>query len=306
VLRRTKWIHVASTDVNVGALAHQALWARLNAVWHYLTLAVHENSNDPEYVHNLRVGTRRAKAAVHAFSDWLPARRARRTLRELKRLRRAAADARDYDVLLARLTPWAAEKNDPACTELVSRVHAARRDVQPDLEHAHRRCIRREFEHSTAQLLEKLRWRGSPISDEPDMRSVAQRQLRTAADKFFAAAKRDLSDIKRLHEMRLLGKRMRYAMELYASAFDGSFRDELYPMVEQVQEYLGAVNDHATALSHFERWLDEWDDPHLAAPLAEWVALEQAALRKSRRRFDAWWTQERMRDLRQRFRKALA
>ncbi|HUY35762.1 MAG TPA: CHAD domain-containing protein [Pirellulales bacterium] len=306
MLRRSKWIHVASTDVRVGDLAHQALWARLNAVWHYLTLAVHESSDDPEYVHNLRVGTRRAKAALHAFRDWLPARRAPRLKRQLRRIRRAAAGARDYDVLLERLAPWAAARNHPARAALLARVRAQRRELQPELEQIHRRCQRREFERQVDQLLTRLRWRGpGRKSEEPDLPSVAHRQLQAAVDEFFTAARGDLSDVKRLHALRLLGKHLRYAMELFTSAFDASFRDELYPLVEQAQEYLGAINDHATALSHFERWIDDWDDPLLAAPLAEWVAVERAALRKSRRRFDSWWTQERVRDLRQRFRKAL-
>jgi CHAD domain-containing protein len=307
VLRRSKWIHVASTEVRVGDLAHQALWARLNAVWHYLTLAVHESSDDPEYVHNLRVGTRRAKAALHAFRDWLPSRRARRLKCELRRVRRAAADVRDYDVLLERLVPWAAADNHPARAALVARVRAARREVQPELEQVHRRCQRREFERQVDTLLTRLRWRGPGGKGEvPDLPSVARLQLQTAVDKFFATAKGDLSEVKQLHLLRLRGKHLRYAMELFTSAFDASFRDELYPRVAQVQDYLGAINDHATALAHFERWLDQWDDPVLSDPLAEWVAVEQAALRKSRRRFDSWWTQERMRDLRQSFRKVLS
>jgi len=308
VLRRSKWIHVASTDVRVGDLAHQALWARLNAVWHYLTLAVHESSDDPEYVHNLRVGTRRAKAALHAFREWLPPRRARRLKRQLRRIRRAAADVRDFDVLLERLGPWAAAECHPARVALVARVRAARRDAQPELDQAHRHCQRRGFEPQMDKLLAKLRWRGvGHENEELDLPSVARRQLRTAVDKFFAAAKGNLSEVEQLHALRLRGKHLRYAMELFTSAFDASFREELYPRVEQVQEYLGAINDHATALAHFERWLDEWDDdPSLAAPLAEWVAIEQAGLRKSRRRFDSWWTQDRLNDLRQSFRKVLS
>jgi CHAD domain-containing protein len=293
--------------VRVGDLAHQALWARLNAVWHYLTLAVHESNDDPEYVHNLRVGTRRAQAAVRAFRDWLPPRRARKLRRDLRRIRSAAAEARELDVLLQRLTPWAAAKGDDASAALVARVRAERRAVQPKLERIHRRCQRRGFERQTARLLDKLRWRGGRRrGDEPELRLAALRQLRSAAARFFDAARGNLEDINRLHCVRLRGKHLRYAMELFTSAFEASFRDELYPLVAQVQEYLGTINDHAAALAHFDRWLDEWDDTTLAAPLAEWVAVEQTALRKARRRFDTWWTSERLRDLRQRFRKALA
>ena len=59
----------------------------------------------------------------------------------------------------------------------------------------------------------------------------------------------DLSDVANLHQMRISGKRVRYAMELLAGAFDDSFRTELYPIYAEVQELLGTINDHATAIT---------------------------------------------------------
>ena len=45
--------------------------------------------------------------------------------------------------------------------------------------------------------------------------------------------------------MRILGKRLRYAMEMFADCFGPAFREELYPAVEQMQEILGRANEQS-------------------------------------------------------------
>src|SRR5262249_4315666 len=56
-----------------------------------------------EYVHQLRVGTRRADAALRIFTACLPGEVYRKSRRRLRELRRAAGAARDWDVFLADL-----------------------------------------------------------------------------------------------------------------------------------------------------------------------------------------------------------
>src|SRR5262245_29019767 len=50
-----------------------------------------------------------------------------------------------------------------------------------------------------------------------------------------------------LHQVRILGKRLRYAMEVFADCFALAFREKLYPLVEQMQEVLGNANDSHVA-----------------------------------------------------------
>src|SRR5437764_634336 len=61
------------------------------------------------------------------------------------------------------------------------------------------------------------------------------------------AAAQDLDDYARLHQVRIAGKRLRYAMEVFAPCFDASFREGLYPRVEEMQEILGRANDSHVA-----------------------------------------------------------
>jgi CHAD domain-containing protein len=95
-----KWILHVEPDDRTSDVVARTLASRLVAVQHYLPLAAEKAEEDAEYVHELRVWTRRAAAALNLYAHFLPLRRLRRAKRQLKRLRRAAKDARDYDVLI--------------------------------------------------------------------------------------------------------------------------------------------------------------------------------------------------------------
>ena len=48
--------------------------------------------------------------------------------------------------------------------------------------------------------------------------------------------------------MRIIGKRLRYSIELFADCFSGLLRERIYPMIEEAQEILGAVTDSHLAV----------------------------------------------------------
>src|SRR5262245_53297140 len=101
-----KWIEGLEPGMAVADATRRVLAERFEIVCRYLPLAMHQPDADSEHVHRLRVGTRRAGAALRIFRAWLPDRARRRARRALRDLRRAAGDARDWDVfLLGLLTP---------------------------------------------------------------------------------------------------------------------------------------------------------------------------------------------------------
>ena len=94
--------------------------------------------------------------------------------------------------------------------------------------------------------------------------------------KFFEASEADFGDYALLHAFRIEGKHLRYAMEIFAAAFEPSFRDQLYPLIADLQDRLGKINDHATASERFTSWLSESDvDDALRSTLETLVAEEQ-------------------------------
>jgi CHAD domain-containing protein len=64
-----KWIEGLSPDMEVPHAARAVIVARFQVVRHCLPLAVEKSLEDTEYVHQLRVSTRRAAAALRVFAD---------------------------------------------------------------------------------------------------------------------------------------------------------------------------------------------------------------------------------------------
>ena len=118
---------------------------------------------------------------------------------------------------------------------------------------------------------------------------------------FFSAGEADLDNTLALHEFRIAGKELRYAMEVFAAAFDASFRKDLYPIVEELQNKLGAVNDHATHRDQYLAWLDDTTDESQRLLLSKLIGAETAALQTSMRDFRQWWTADRAADFKTRF-----
>lgn len=101
-----KWLDGVHHDTPCVVAARRALGRRLKAVERLLPLADRHGAGHPEYVHQLRVATRRAAAALRVFREFCPETSRRRLSRALRVVRRAAAAARQNDVQVARLRDY--------------------------------------------------------------------------------------------------------------------------------------------------------------------------------------------------------
>jgi len=298
--RKSKWIEVESLDEPATNVARRALEVRLQTVWNWMPLAAAGSAGEIENVHQLRVATRRATAALHLFEAWLPPKRSRWFRKQLKKTRKAAGEARDLDVLARRLPELCRTEDGLDPSPLLKRVGDARKAAQPAIRAIYRKLKNRGFRARLRKLLLKTHWR---IADCPcpTFPEVARAGLQPLAATFFIASEADLENTLALHEFRIAAKLLRYAMEVFASAFGPAFRKELYPLVEELQEKLGAINDHATFQDRYLAWLDETEDADQRQALGKLIALETAELQNCTRSFQQWWTHERAADLKARF-----
>lgn len=306
-LPKGKWIEGTSADVPYGDAARAALRARLELVWFYLKPAAKEADEDIEYVHQLRVATRRAMATLEMFDDLLPRRRGRWMRKQLRRVRRAAGTARDCDVMLER---FGADPDSPtaqALEPLLDRLRQQRVEAQAPIEDIYARLKQHDYPTRVQKLLKRVRLRESGENGAPHrFGDVARCKLRPAVEAFFAAASADLNDVSLLHQLRIEGKHLRYSMEILAGAFPPSFRGELYPQIEELQSHLGEINDHATASRWFQEWTAQSDDVDLRTSLANLTAQEESALAEGRDGFLSLWTHKRAIELQTAFDQLLA
>lgn len=92
--------------------------------------------SDPDRVHDMRVATRRLRAALEFFEPCLPAKRRRKTAKRVKKLADALGQRRDCDVaieLLQSIEPEVAESDRPALESLLRRLRKEQRQANDDL-----------------------------------------------------------------------------------------------------------------------------------------------------------------------------
>jgi len=303
---KSKWLKGAEPNDRLEDVARQAIASRLDLVWDYLQLAADEWHESSENVHQLRVWSRRGLAAIAAFEDLLPARRAGWMRKQLKRARRAAGAARDLDVLAARLGARAEKPGGTPFAKLKTAAESERNDAQQPIVEMHERLVRKDFCRRQQAIVKRVRLRApDEKSQQPTYASAAPAALQPLVDEFLTALKEPARDYAVLHALRLRGKKLRYAMEIYAAAFPSTLREDIYPQIASIQEKLGEINDHATAREHLLKWRKEIFDPETAEALAGLVAEEQKAMEASRDAFLEWLTHDRQERLGQAFRDLL-
>jgi len=297
--RNSKWIEIESYDEPVVDVARRVVRTRLKSVWRWLRLASKPSDAEIENVHELRVSTRRAMAGIQIFSDLLPTARAEWFQKKLKRIRQTAGTVRDLDVLSNRLRVSEEQHHEPGLKSLIARVEEERRHAQPAIQQLRRELKSHGFTHRRKTLVRKV---GATIEEKAaDFLSAAQAGLRPLVVNFFTAAQGDFECVSALHQFRIAGKELRYAMEVFAAAFVPEFREELYPAIERLQELLGHVNDHANAQNSYLGWLDKTQDEAERLVLGKLIEIESAALRESTQHFREWWTPARVSELKSRF-----
>lgn len=292
----SKWIEGLRPEGPVSKAARKTLRRRLRTVWDALVDAVEQGQENAENVHQLRVATRRGRAALHGYGELLPQRKAAWIEKQLKRVRRAAGEARDLDVMIDRLGDRAdAERLRP----LIERLQELRDGAQRPIADVFRKLCKRNFPRRVKRLLRKIH--APQHGREATFLAWARIGLSRNVEAFFTTGDGDLNDIAALHQFRIEGKQLRYAMEYFGAAFGPEVRERLYPEIERVQGLLGLVNDHASAIEYFEARRADWGDDGVATLLDGLVADERAGLSEARQEFFRWWTPQRAGDLKRQF-----
>jgi CHAD domain-containing protein len=301
--RSSVWAVTEPGGQPVVRVAERTLRKRLEAVWSELAAACRPR-HDPERVHRLRVATRRTLAALTAFRDLVPTKRRVWFVKWLRRVRKAAGTTRDLDVLTGRLQqePEQALGGAARARARLVAMLAKRREVsrQPIL------GVRQELQAADwAGQVEKL-LAGLVSSGRGETFTIYGRhRFRQLLDDFFVRADRKLRDAADIHRLRIEGKKLRYALEIFAAVFPPAELAACHAALEQLQETLGEFTDHASAADRFRRWAREEGVGPDRRTLAELRRLEDARAEEARRAFVKWWKPGRRRALRRSFERTL-
>jgi inorganic triphosphatase YgiF len=244
--------------------------------------------DDPEWIHQMRVGTRRLRSCLGLLGRLVPADRLPPLLAEIKWLAGILGHARDWDVFATETVPAAAERcaADPAAVASFDRFSARVGQQREAARAAARDAIRSpRFQQLVLAVgaLCALPDFGVAASADPD----AKAPLRASAFARKLLRRHHRRLVRRAeactgggpgerHALRIAAKKLRYAAEFFAPLRDGNRARGYVHALAALQDVLGRGNDAVTAARLASEIAASGDD-RAAAALDEWLAATAAA-----------------------------
>src|SRR5215469_4081466 len=187
-----------------------------------LSASVKENA---EALHQMRVGLRRLRASISAFSEMLQNDETERIKSDLRWVGQYLGAARDLDVLLEALQQQKADGNFPP--DIIRRFEQQRHQAYVDLRQAVSSVRFRQLLLEVLTWIECGSWRNSAddsaahIREQPIV-TYAARELRRRHRKLVKhlAGLAQFEPAER-HRLRIRTKRLRYAIEFFGGLFPG-------------------------------------------------------------------------------------
>lgn len=204
-------------------------------------------TSDPEYVHEMRSSLRRMRSTLRVLRPKLRRGLEDSVRKDIRWLAKVMGEARDWDVLATQTLPGLlqAHGESPGGDGLASAVQAQRESKRAALRTALRSPRYARF------ILTLARWLAQPaVAAEggSKLADVASRALRKRRRLFVASAQRlSQRDPAQRHRLRIEAKRMRYAVEGFASLFPGKRVRAFLDPLTALQRGLGDANDAAVA-----------------------------------------------------------
>ncbi|MGI8807393.1 MAG: CHAD domain-containing protein [Acidimicrobiales bacterium] len=248
--------------------------------------------DDPEDVHQARVGTRRLRSDLRTFAPLLDEDRLAALREELRWLAGALGRVRDADVLIERLRRQAASLPEPdtgALAPLFRRLAKERAGARADL---------LEAMHSPryVALLDRL----VAAAAEPACAKMAQEPAKKVVPELVAGPWRTLRKAVKalpadppdadLHRIRILAKRARYAAEAAAPTV-GKKATAFAAALADLQGVLGDHQDAVVAEAWLRAAVQSADDPDSGVSLVagELIALQRTEAEAGRRQWRKAW-----------------
>ena len=257
--------------------------ARKTLLLHWGRMLEHEQGaregSDIEQVHDMRVATRRMRAALRVFAEYLDADAFKPFAKMLRRTARALGAVRDLDVFREKAQPYIdtlpAERQaelDGLLAAWQTEYQRARSELVTLFDSAAFASFKTEFDSF-------LRTPGAgalPI-DENNDNPVAHRVrdvlpmilLRGYADvrAYEESVNKPDVPLTRLHQLRIASKGLRYTLEFFADVIDPESK-VLIDQVKELQDHLGNLQDAVVAcnvLHDFLTW-GKWSDVEQKSP----------------------------------------
>ncbi len=218
-------------------------------------------SKDIEYIHRMRVATRRLRNALEIFAIALPRKKSKRWEQDIRKITRALSKARDLDVqidLLLKVDRQAVEKQlHPGMRRLKLRLQQKRNKLQAEVNQAIEQVNK---DHLVEEMTEFF----NAAPDLPEETVFEDGALFYLAGKQIEARLKDFLSfepfitqpdaVEELHAMRIAAKNFRYTLEAFAGLYADQLEDSIRA-VRKTQDLLGEIHDCDVWISFLPKFL---------------------------------------------------
>lgn len=237
--------------------------------------------DDPEAIHQMRVALRRLRSAVKIFRKAIDAGSLRHAKEDVRWLLGLLGPARDAEVFLAEIIDPVVElrPNHTALSTLRTIWRDRRVADQAAARHA---VVAPRF---TALMLDLGAWIESdrpvaPPENGASLTAFSQATLRQLFRRMRKDAGEDLAALPHddLHQVRIMGKQLRYAGEFFMSLYPQPQTREFLNELGQLQDVLGEINDIAVAIPRLATAHGDAGTAWAAGLVAGWHEARRPAL----------------------------
>jgi CHAD domain-containing protein len=225
-----------------------------------------KQGSDIEFVHRMRVASRRLRTALRVFGDCLPHRPLKAWQQQVRRITRSLSQARDLDVQIEFIdrfdTPRLKARFRPGIERLELRFKQQRAALQS-------KVVKRVEKFEASRVVESMEDRLGPLARGGDMTPSSSIGIVSQAEQsgnpvptskaLLRRARREIAShleellgfrgyvdrpecAVELHQMRIATKHLRYSLELFRPLF-GDRLDPFIAKARDVQTLLGELHD---------------------------------------------------------------
>jgi CHAD domain-containing protein len=248
--------------------------------FHFAEMLSHEagtrSGEDIEELHDMRVATRRMRAAFEVFDGSFRSKALKPHLRGLRATGRALGHVRDLDVFMEKAHKYLesipdAQRSglDPLLEAWQSQREQTRKEMLAFLNSEDYQIFKQEFN----LFLQTPGAGAKSLSKDPPLPSRVQEVApvliysRLAAVRAFDAILENAA-VEQLHALRIEFKKLRYTVEFFREVL-GEEAKAIITELKAVQDHLGDLNDAVVATQILKEFLEDWETSQADLPMTE-------------------------------------
>lgn len=299
---------------------------RKTLLYHFAEMLRHEEGTrlgeDIEELHDMRVATRRMRAAFDLFEQAFDPKVIRRHLKGLRATGRALGAVRDMDVFIEKanlymedLTPEGRMGLEVLVEAWEGQRETAREAMLVHLDSPDYATFKEKFNKFVQTPGKGIRL----LSDTCPVPPLARDAAPVLIYSRFGAVRAydqllETATLEQLHALRIEFKKLRYAVEFFREIL-GKEAKSVINILKKMQDHLGDLNDAQVATQLLSEFLARMEFAHLDLPLAErrnpepvvvYLAAKHAERHRLMRTFPAAWQEFNQPEFRQNLALAVA